>query len=538
MAQRRGGGNIRALPGPRGIAAARYRAPVTASLASLEPLGDRAVRVAIVSADEGRALAAALRVTGDVDDAWHTETHVAFTPRPGVDAAALIAAADADPDVAAALWQPAHGAAAVAAPARTHVLAVELDGPDVDEVALAARMSRDELARVLLSTELVVSFLGFAPGFAYLRGLDARLHLPRRTSPRARVPAGALAIGGGFAAIYPAATSGGWHLVGRALAPMWTDGEPRVAAGDRVRLVRAGDAAADRAGAPDVALPAPARADAAVIIEDVRGLTFVQDGGRVGHMHQGMPPAGALVPSALARANHAVGNAPGAAGLERYGALRLHATAPTTIATDDGTVHALAAGASIELPWVAHARCGYVAIAGGVDVPVVLGGRGTHVRAQLGGLEGRPLRRGDRLPIPTSTSTSISTSASPSPAAPAPAVDDRVIRLLPGPDVARFAPGALDTLVGTTWRLAHASDRMGTRLDGATLPHAPGTTTAASAPFVLGAVEVPPDGVPFVLGPEHPTTGGYPVIAHVVSADLDAFHARPLGATVRFRLPG
>ena len=118
------------------------------------------------------------------------------------------------------------------------------------------------------------------------------------------------------------------------------------------------------------------------------------------------------------------------------------------------------------------------------------------------------------------------------------AVDDRVIRLLPGPDVARFAPGALDTLVGTTWRLAHASDRMGTRLDGATLPHAPGTTTAASAPFVLGAVEVPPDGVPFVLGPEHPTTGGYPVIAHVVSADLDAFHARPLGATVRFRLPG
>ncbi len=507
--------------------------------AALAPLGDRAVRLAIASADEGQARAAALRASSRVDDAWHTETHLAFTPRPGQDPRALAAL----------------GVDGAAGGGRDHALAVVLDGPDRADVARAAGLTVDDVERRLLAAELRVSFVGFAPGFAYLRGLDPRLHLPRRASPRPRVPAGSLALAGGFAAVYPGATAGGWHLVGRALDPTWLGDAPRLAAGDRVRLVRA------EAAGPAATIAARTDADAidvarpALVIEDVRGLAFVQDAGRFGRMHQGVPPGGALVASALAAANRAVGNPAGAAAIERFGALRLAATAATTVATDDGVLHPLGAGDVIDLPWSATARVGYVAIAGGLAVPPVLGGRGTLVRAALGGHHGRALRRGDRLPIFSGSGSGSGSFDSPladargllrtfgtherdvasdpdpdsNPAAP--------VTVIVGPDVSRFAPTALTRLLTTTWHLAHASDRMGTRLGGATLPHAAAGAAAASAPLIVGAIEVPPDGAPIVLGPEHPTTGGYPVIAVVAAADLDAFHRRPLGGTVRFRLP-
>ena len=77
---------------------------------------------------------------------------------------------------------------------------------------------------------------------------------------------------------------------------------------------------------------------------------------------------------------------------------------------------------------------------------------------------------------------------------------------------------------------------MGTRLEGAAIAHADTASAHASAPLIIGAIEIPPDGTPIVLGPDHPTTGGYPVIAVIAAAALDAFHLRPLGTTVRFRL--
>ena len=472
-----------------------------------QPLGDRAWRLAIAGADEGRARAAALRASGRVDDAWHTETHVAFTARADVDIVALAMMAGAG--------APDRGGA--------HAIRIVLDGADLDEVAAAAGCARGDIERMIAAASLRVSFVGFAPGFGYLRGLDPRLHLPRRATPRPRVPAGSLALAGGFAAIYPSATAGGWHLIGRALEPMWQGDEPRLAAGDRVRFELV-----DASEAVPATIEPPSDPARALIIDELRGLAFVEDGGRRGRLHQGMPPAGALVPSALARANRVVGNPDGAAGIERHGALRLAATVAIDVATDDGARHRLAPGAVLELPWAATARAGYVAIAGGLDVPLVLGGRGTHLRAGLGGHHGRPLRRGDRIAIGTETGSGTETDADPDPDAP--------ITIIAGPDLAHLGPDALDRLLAATFRLAHRSDRMGTRLDGATLPPAAGAAPPSSAPLVLGAIEVPPDGVPIVLGPEHPTTGGYPVVAVIAAADQGAFHRRPLGRAVRFRL--
>ncbi len=106
---------------------------------------------------------------------------------------------------------------------------------------------------------------------------------------------------------------------------------------------------------------------------------------------------------------------------------------------------------------------------------------------------------------------------------------------MPGPDLDAFEPSAIEMLTCTAWHIGSSSDRVGTRLEGATIPR-PADHVEASRPMVIGAIEIPRDGAPIVLGPEHPTTGGYPVIAVVASDDLDAFHSIPLGGSVRFRV--
>lgn len=259
------------------------------------------------------------------------------------------------------------------------------------------------------------------------------------------------------------------------------------------------------------------------------GMATVQDAGRAGHMHEGVPPGGALVPELLARANVAAGNAPGEAALEVFGVVTLAADGergPVLVAADDASAHELRAGT----PWTvacAGARVRYVAVRGGIDVPRVLGGRGTLVLASLGGLHGRPLRRGDVLPVGAAHAGPVATGNAP--AAPDTAAP---IAVVPGPDLDRFPPEALDVLLASSFTVDPTSDRAGIRLAGPPLPRA-GDDTGASAPMVRGALQVPPAGL-IALGPDHPTTGGYPVIATIASASFGALAARPPGSPVRF----
>jgi biotin-dependent carboxylase-like uncharacterized protein len=268
----------------------------------------------------------------------------------------------------------------------------------------------------------------------------------------------------------------------------------------------------------------------------VMGLATVQDAGRPGRMHQGVPPGGALVAEHLAMANAAADNAPGAAGIEVFGAITLASDEPLLVAADGDAGRWLRAGE----PWsvaTAGARVRYAAIRGGVDAPLVLGGRGTLLVAGFGGHEGRPLRRGDVL------RASGALPGGPPPTGPkaggGPAIGpldlQAPIRVLPGPDVERFAPEAFALLLSEPFEVAAQSDRVGVRLRGAALPRT-GDDDAISAPMVRGAIQVPAAGEPIVLGPDHPTTGGYPVIATVIRADVGTLMARPLGATVRFSL--
>jgi biotin-dependent carboxylase-like uncharacterized protein len=187
-----------------------------------------------------------------------------------------------------------------------------------------------------------------------------------------------------------------------------------------------------------------------------------------------------------------------------------------TLAIDGGTVTTggpvvVAAGARIVVGLPRRGLRTTLAVAGGVDVPVVLGSRSTDHAAGLGR---PPLRTDDLLPIGSATTREAGAPRSPT------AVPDgaAVVRVLPGPRLDRL-PGGLGALGRTPWAVAPASDRTGIRLVGEPLPvDAAGLPSEGMPP---GAVQVPPDGLPIVLGPDAGTTGGYPVVAVVVDADRD-----------------
>jgi KipI family sensor histidine kinase inhibitor len=134
------------------------------------------------------------------------------------------------------LEHAARQAAPSAAAARTHTIAVRYDGPDLAAVAAHAGVAADEVVALHAAAEYRVAFVGFQPGFAYLAGLPAALHAPRRPSPRPRVPAGSVAIGGPWTGVYPLATPGGWNLIGTSDALLFD------AARDRPALLEPGDA--------------------------------------------------------------------------------------------------------------------------------------------------------------------------------------------------------------------------------------------------------------------------------------------------------
>jgi UPF0271 protein len=197
---------------------------------TLEPFGDSAWRVPLATCADPRALLDALRRIPHVVDAIVAEEHALVT----FDATHPPSRDDVETAAARALTAPATGESG-----RQHTVRVRYDGLDLDEVARETRMTVHEVVALHAASTYVVTTIGFMPGFAYLRGLDAHLVLPRRSTPRARVPALAVGIAGPYTGIYPFASPGGWHLLGTAVGftPFDARSGATLALGDRVRFV-------------------------------------------------------------------------------------------------------------------------------------------------------------------------------------------------------------------------------------------------------------------------------------------------------------
>lgn len=275
-------------------------------------------------------------------------------------------------------------------------------------------------------------------------------------------------------------------------------------------------------------------------------LTTVQDLGRPGLAHLGVPRSGALDQPALRLANRLVGNPPGAAGLEitlTGCALRLRTDAVVAVTGAPARVtvagEAVAFAAAVPVPAGTDVHIGrtatgvrtYLAVSGGVDVPPVLGSRSTDT---LSGLGPAPLRDGDLLPIgPVAGPSTVDAMAAP-PGDPEPSTVE--LRFAEGPRADWFEPPGL---AGARYTVSPQSNRVGLRLTGRSLTRvtARRDTELPSEGIVLGAVQVPADGQPLVFLADHPTTGGYPVIAVVHPDDLARLaQARP-GTSVVFRGP-
>ena len=443
---------------------------------------------------------------------------------------------------------------------------VRYDGEDLAEVAQILGITAEEVVRRHTGSEWSVAFTGFAPGFAYLSGGDPVFQVPRRATPRTKVPAGAVALAGSFSAVYPQASPGGWQIIGVTDAAMWDlarDLPALLQPGYRVQFVdiatqkgavsALSNSISDRKVSEiknDQAQAATNFNDCALRVRATGLLTLFQDRGRHGQAGQGVSASGAMDQAAFKAANRLVGNASHLPVLETVGGgLSLQsvgenvvavtgADAPLDITTADGrrwsaprhAAIALTDGDTLSLGQpVAGARC-YVAVRGGYEVAPVLGSASTDTLAHVGP---PALHGGQLLAVLPARHSVVAELALPVPELPAPD-GEVVLDVELGPRTDWFTPEAVALLAAQRWQVTPQSNRVGLRLAGEQALTRAVTSELPSEGTPLGAIQVPASGQPVLFLADHPLTGGYPVIGCVAPHHLDLAGQIPVGAWIRF----
>ena len=269
----------------------------------------------------------------------------------------------------------------------------------------------------------------------------------------------------------------------------------------------------------------------------------VQDGGRPGSQRYGLVPSGAMDRLALVAANTLVGNAPFAAAIEigpfgasftaRGGAVRVALSgaqrnadiAKHAVAVDSSMT--LADGETLTLGFARSGSFSYLAIEGGIEGEPMFGSLSVNARAGLGSPYPRPLQAGDELQV-------VAAGGAPERRIELPAVPDAPIRVVFGPQDDEFSDEAKALFIASEWKISATSDRMGYRLEGPIIKHLHGHNFVSDG-TVNGSIQVPGNGQPIVLMPDRGTSGGYPKIATVITADFGRFAQTSAGRGFRFK---
>jgi KipI family sensor histidine kinase inhibitor len=414
-------------------------------------------------------------------------------------------------------------------------------GPDLDELSRRVGLNREEFARRHAQARYRVAFLGFAPGFPYMTGLPGELHAPRLATPRTRVPAGSVGIGGQYTGIYPEETPGGWRLIGRAPVRLFDAGRNPPALllpGDSVRFQPIGREEFERRRLvlerPDPAASRDASAIPLFRVTSPGVFTSVQGGPRRGWAMYGVPPGGAMDLDALAAGNAAVGNPASAPALEMtLVGPELEVLADAAVALSGGWLEPVVNDRPVTAAALRQVRTGDRLRPGPIQAGAraylcVAGGLAPSREPSLS----RRLASGEIvLAAAPRVEFAGATAAVP---VPADTGKETVIRVLPGPQREYFERQGIATFLGSPFRVSASSDRRGIRLEGSPIannrsPDIPPEGTA------LGGIQVPGDGQPIILGPDRPVTGGYAKIATVIAADFPLVAQALPGTAVRFK---
>ena len=524
----------------------------------LLPLGDCAILVVLTAKTHAAALdaverlawalnAAPLAGVSDIVPAYTTVT-VHYEP-------AQVPAGAGTPFERVRRWiqsAPAAPAGVKRPPAREVVIPVCYGGeygPDLAVVAQHTQLTEAEVIRLHTKAVYRVAAVGFSPGFPYLLGLSPKLATPRRATPRPAVPAGSVGIGGEQTGVYPSATPGGWVLIGRTPVRLFRpedEVEPTLLkAGDTVKFTAITPQQMEKQAERIVPLITPKVAKQSAAFEVIKAgmLTTVQDLGRSGRQHQGIPVGGPMDRTAARVANLLLGNDENDPLLEvTVNGPELLFLRECWIAVTGAEVRGVPgwrpwkvdAGQIVSLSELVRGARAYLAIAGGLEVARVLSGTGTLLRTGMGGWNGRALKNGDRLGVRPGV-LELSGRWSASAEFCAATSGEVTVRFVAGPQWAWFSAASRRAFLGKPFSPTAKSDRMGLRLSGPELLLEQAGRELLSEGVAFGSVQVPPDGQPIVLMADRPTVGGYPKIAQVIAVDLPKLAQARTGDSLKFQ---
>jgi KipI family sensor histidine kinase inhibitor len=418
--------------------------------------------------------------------------------------------------------------------------------PDLEWVAKKAGLRTEEVIMLHASKEYTCMMLGFAPGFVYLDEVDQKIRSDRLETPRTKVPAGSVGIAGAQAGIYGLETPGGWRIIGRTPLTMFNAyGSPPtpVGPGDRVKFERI-TAEEFKFVKKGSAAPAPFVAGNPVLEVRQPGLfATVQDSGRFGFRHLGVPGSGGLDILSLLQSNYVVGNPGRSPVIEVMGgffSVRALADVVVSVTGGDGELTVGGRKAETYSPLLlregeelaigkAAGLLNYVSVAGRLTIQSVMGSCSTYSKGGFGGYSGRALKAGDMLGVEGLSDHVLMRSVPES------------RRTLLGGDPIRAVRSSLhdgeatgDDFFGLEFLVSEASDRTGYRLKCTErIPGARGQVL--TYPTYPGYVQVPPDGSPIVLQCDCPTTGGYQLAAAILQSEMGKFSQLRPGSKLSFQ---
>jgi len=440
-------------------------------------------------------------------------------------------------------------------------------GPDLENIAHERGISVQELIQIHYDTIYRVYMNGFMPGFAYMGEVDKRIAIPRHKTPRQIIEAGSVGIAGKQTGIYPLDSPGGWQIIGKTPLALFNKNIPQAENNGQLALLQPGDKVQfypvstdefekiqrqqNRTDAPGIAETA-ARG---IRIKKPGLLTSIQDTGRNGFRYLGINPGGAMDKTALLIGNALVGNPAKEAGMEIFFPgpeiiFDTHAIIAVTGADFTPCINGekislnqpvlIDAGSELSFARPVSGHCCYLSINGGFDIQSWLGSKSTHLKAGAGGWQGRPLKKEDIIHL-LKVSQLYNTDLKEQLQSFSCKIHSREneqaqpLRVIPGKEWNRLRHAAQDCFTREGFTISTIADRMGYRLKGSVLEFEHYEELVSSA-VDFGTIQLLPDGQMIILMADHQTTGGYPRIAHVISADHSLLAQKRPGEKIFFQL--